>query len=127
MIPLNYVGDAGRALLAVLFITGGILFFRRGDFAFALSVISSYKLPFPRLLLMGTMAIQLICGAMLLVGWKAGWAASVFLVWLVPATAVFHPFWRAPPAQAPNEMFHFLKNIGIAGGLLMVVAYAGWD
>ena len=126
MIPIHYYAVAGRSLLALLFIVGGLMFFRSADFAFARSVIASYKLPFPRVLLIGTMAIQLGCGGMLIVGWNAHLASTIVLVWLIPATAMFHPFWKVPPGQVPNETFHFLKNIAIAGGLLLVMGSADW-
>jgi putative oxidoreductase len=127
MIPLEYYAVAGRVFLASLFIAGGLLFFRKPDFAFALSVIKSHNLPFARLLLVGTMTMQLVCGTMLLVGWHASVAAAIFLVWLIPATIMFHPFWKLQQPQAANEMFHFLKNISVAGALLLVIGLSGWQ
>jgi putative oxidoreductase len=112
---------AGRTLLASLFITAGLMFFRSADFAFAESVIASHGLPLARMLVIGTMLIQLGCGGMLLVNWQAKWAALTLLAWLIPATMIFHAFWVAPPDQVADQTFHFLKNVSIAGALLMVV------
>jgi len=33
-----------------------------------------------------------------------------------------HRFWSAEPAQFANQLNHFLKNVAIAGGLLLVAA-----
>jgi putative oxidoreductase len=121
MVLGQYYVAAGRSLLGLLFIIGGLMFFRRPDFSFARSVIASHRLPYPALLLIITMGMQLGCGAMMLMDWNARVAATIFLVWLVPATAMFHPFWKVPPEQVPNETFHFLKNMAIAGGLLLVM------
>jgi putative oxidoreductase len=121
-IPL--ANHAGRVLLGALFIIAGLMFFRHGDFEFARSVIADHGLPFPALLLIGTMVIQLVCGTMIVTGWQARWAAVVLLIWLVPATLLFHAPWSSPADQVANQIFHCLKNIAIAGGLLLVVGSA---
>ena len=43
----------------------------------------------------------------------------MLILFLIPATLVFHN-----PIANPDEMNAFLKNIGLIGGLLMVI-YAG--
>jgi putative oxidoreductase len=111
---------AGRTLLASLFITAGLMFFRSPDFAFAESVITAHGLPAARAMLICTMILQLGCGGLMLINWHARWAALGLLVWLVPATMLFHAFWAAPPEQVANQTFHFLKNISVAGALLLV-------
>jgi putative oxidoreductase len=115
---------AGRALLASLFVIAGLMFFRKPDFAFAESVIAAHGLPFAWLLLIGTMILQLAGGLMILVNWHTRWAAGALFVWLIPATLMFHPFWSAPPEQVADQTFHFLKNLGLAGALLLVAATA---
>jgi putative oxidoreductase len=112
---------AGRALLASLFIAAGLMFFRRPDFAFAESVIAGHGLPYARILLICTIFIQIGCGGMMLVNWHARWAALTLLVWLIPATMLFHAFWAAPPEQVADQTIHFLKNVAVAGALLLVV------
>ena len=42
------------------------------------------------------------------------------LIWLVPATVLFHAYWAAPPEQVADQTFHFLKNLSVAGALLLV-------
>jgi putative oxidoreductase len=111
---------AGRTLLASLFVTAGLMFFRSPDFAFAESVIAGHGLPYARILLICTMLIQLGCGGMMLVNWHPRWAALTLLIWLIPATILFHAFWAAPPEQLADQTFHFLKNIAVAGALLLV-------
>jgi putative oxidoreductase len=121
MNSMSLPNHAGRLLLGGLFIVAGLMFFRHGDFEFARSVIAAHGLPFPTLLLVGTMVMELVCGTMIVTGWQARWAAIVLLIWLVPATWLFHAPWSAPADQVANQIFHCLKNIAIAGGLLLVV------
>ncbi len=60
---------------------------------------------------------------MLIIGWKARWAAAAMLVFTALAALFFHNFWAVPPDQAQNQMIHFMKNISMIGGLLFVVVH----
>ena len=62
-------------------------------------------------------------GVLLVAGWKVRWAAAAMLVFTGLAAVLFHDFWAAAPEQAQNQMIHFMKNISIMGGLLLVVVY----
>jgi putative oxidoreductase len=48
------------------------------------------------------------------------------LVFLAAATFFFHDFWRlADPGQRQLQMFQFMKNVAIGGGLLSLAAFGG--
>lgn len=36
---------------------------------------------------------------------------------------MFHNFWAVEAAQYQNQFNHFMKNVGIIGGMLYVMAY----
>ena len=55
---------------------------------------------------------------LLLIGFKARYAALVILLFTVVATVVFHPWWADPA-----EKISFLKNLAVMGGLLYVAAH----
>ncbi|MCE3000548.1 MAG: DoxX family membrane protein, partial [Betaproteobacteria bacterium] len=57
----------------------------------------------------------------LLLGWKARWAALALIVFMIPATLVFHSFWTYPEAQYVNQLHHFYKNLAIIGALFLVL------
>ena len=65
-------------------------------------------------------ALELVGGVSLVVGFRTRWGALALLIFLVPVTLVFHNFWAVPAAQQQMEMANFLKNLAIAGGLLIV-------
>jgi len=65
-------------------------------------------------------ALELLGAVSILLGLKARWGAVALLIFLVPVTLVFHNFWAAPAQQQQLELVNFLKNLGIAGGLLIV-------
>ena len=67
------------------------------------------------------MALELLGAVSLILGFKARWGALALLIFLVPVTLVFHNFWAVPAQQRQMEMVNFLKNLSIAGGLLIVL------
>ena len=67
-------------------------------------------------------ALELLGGISVIVGYKARWGALALLVFLVPVTLVFHHFWGLPPDQQQQQLVEFLKNLGLAGGLLIVLS-----
>lgn len=68
-------------------------------------------------------ATQLVGGLMLATGKFTRPAALVLAGTLVPATAAGHPFWNNDdPVARNNNQIHFLKNLGLFGGLLLAAA-----
>jgi putative oxidoreductase len=49
-------------------------------------------------------------------------AAAVLAVGLIPTTFAGHPFWSMPKAERTHAETHFLKNLGLLGGLLLAAA-----
>jgi putative oxidoreductase len=112
---------AGRILIALIFVISG--FGKITGFEGTVGYIVSKGMPLPQLAAIGAVIIELGGGILLVVGWKARWAAAAMFVFTVLATLIFHNFWAAPTDQAQNQMIHFLKNISILGGLLYVVVH----
>ncbi len=52
----------------------------------------------------------------LVTGFKKEFGAALLVIFLVPTTLLFHP------PQDPAQVTQFLKNVGLIGGLLLVVA-----
>lgn len=68
-------------------------------------------------------AVQVGAGLMLATGKFARPAALVLAGTLVPVTIAGHPFWNNDdPAARNNNQIHFLKNLGLFGGLLLAAA-----
>jgi putative oxidoreductase len=122
----NAVALTGRALLALLFILSG--YQKLTGFSGTADFMASVGMPMAQVLLVGAIAVELGGGLMLLAGWKARWAAAAIALFTIPATLIFHAFWAGDPAQAQNQFIHFMKNVSIIGGMLMVVAMGpgGW-
>ncbi|MFU8873359.1 DoxX family protein [Micromonospora sp. SL4-19] len=71
-------------------------------------------------------AAQVAGGLMLATGRFARPAALVLASTLVPTTVAGHPFWDTDdPVARNNNQIHFLKNLGLVGGLLLAAADTG--
>jgi putative oxidoreductase len=110
-----------RLLLAAMFLHAG--YGKIGGFAGTVAYVGSKGLPLAELFAAAALALELIGGLLLVIGWKARWAAFVLAVFTVTASVLFHNFWAAAPAQLMTQQLFFLKNMAVAGGLLMVVAF----
>ncbi|MBM0238036.1 DoxX family protein [Micromonospora sp. ATA32] len=77
----------------------------------------------PETLIRANAATQLVGGLMLATGKFTRPAALVLAGTLVPSTVAGHPFWtNDDPAARNNNQIHFLKNLGLLGGLLLAAA-----
>lgn len=114
---MKYIPLAARICLCSIFIKAGIgkIF----EFGSTAAMMANQGLPIPEVLLVFTIAFQLLGGLSLLLGYKVKVGSILLILFLIPATLVFHN-----PVADPNEINSFLKNIGLIGGLLMVI-YAG--
>lgn len=67
----------------------------------------------PAVLLLVALVVELVGSLCLITGFRAGLAAFILCLYLVPVTFIFHEVMS----------FHFEKNLAIMGGLLMIAAY----
>jgi putative oxidoreductase len=71
-------------------------------------------------------AVQAVAGSMLAAGTCPRLAALALAGTLVPTTLAGHRFWEAQDKQErAQQRIHFLKNLTIAGGLLIAAADTG--
>ena len=110
----------GRIFLALLFVVSGIG--KITGYAGTAAVMASKGLPLVDILLPLTIAVELGGGLLLALGWKARWAAAALFLFLIPTTLIFHQFWGIDPKLVQMQKIHFLKNVAIMGGMLLVLA-----
>ena len=111
---------AGRLLLAALFLPAGIG--KAMALAGTAGYIASKGLPAPMLLAGATAAMEIAASLALIAGWRVRWAALALCGFTLLAGLLFHDFWAAAPEMAMAQRQAFFKNIGIAGGLLVLAA-----
>lgn len=106
----------GRTFIAAIFLISGIgkLMAPGATMAY----IGSLGLPAPALGLVGALVLELAGAVLLVVGYRTRLVALLLAAYAVVTALIFH---HALADQ--NQMFHFLKNLAMAGGLLQVVAF----
>ena len=82
--------------------------------------MSAHGMPFTLVFLVGAIALEILGGLSVLLGIKTRWGAAMLIIFLIPATLIFHTDFSTEIEQAM-----FLKNLGILGGLLMLIRYGG--
>jgi putative oxidoreductase len=114
----KWAQGAGRVALGAIFVVSGLgkLAAWHGTVAYAASK------GVPEILLAIATALELLGGLSVILGYKARWGAVALLIFLVPVTLVFHNFWASPASEQRGQMVNFLKNLSIAGGMLIVFA-----
>jgi putative oxidoreductase len=110
----------GRILLSLVFLTAG--YRKLMGVAASAGYFAKLGFPMPDVMVWVAIAIELGGGILLVLGWKARWAAWFLALFTVIAAFAAHRFWEVDPAQYANQMNHFLKNLAIVGGMMFVAA-----
>ena len=119
------IGDflllVGRVLLGWLFLAsaagfGGKLWNPAGFAGY----LKNLGAPAPDLLSWIGALVETVVGAALILGIGTRYAALLCALFLIIATALAHRYWEYPAAQIGNQYNHFLKNLAVLGGALII-------
>ncbi len=108
----------GRIAIAPLFLLSGIAKLKNPETF--LAYIASAGLPLPTVSLGCAILVELIGGALLVVGYKTKTVASILAAFTLMTALVFHH-----DLSDQTQFLVFFKNIAIFGGLLQIVAFGG--
>jgi len=110
----------GHLFLSGIFITGGFTAFLNPGYR--VNTVTKAGIPEPKLAVEVNGLAMTIGGAMLALDLAPKLAATILIGCLVPTTIFGHPFWSETGAVARNsQQTHFMKNLGLLGGLLIVL------
>lgn len=110
-----------RLLLAALFLPAGIS--KISGFAGTAGYIGSVGLPLPEVGAALAIAVEVLGGLALILGFGTRWAALALAVFTLVASFFFHAYWALPAEQQMMQQLMFMKNIGVVGGLLALTAF----
>ena len=117
----NTAALLGRILLALIFITSG--FGKITGFEGTVGYIASKGLPLPQLGAIIAIIVEVGGSILLVIGYKARWAALALAIFTLAAAIVFRNYWAVEAAEKMGQQINFWKNISMAGGMLMVFAH----
>ena len=117
MSSTRYLPFVGRLLIGLPFMMSGVSKIMGYDATIALIKSSTLPLPAP-VAYVGAIAVEVGCGLLIIVGYRTRVVATIFALFCLATAVFFHAHF-----SDPNQTFHFIKNLVMAGGLLQIVAY----
>ncbi len=122
---MNNIFDLiGRILISMIFFYEGIdsiLYAEKTKLTMA-----EYGITWrPEFLLYASIVFLMIGATMLLIGYRIRFGVWLLLIYWLPVTFVVYSFWNDPPNEQRLHAILFMKNIAVAGGLLMIAAHGG--
>jgi putative oxidoreductase len=115
-LPATLLPVTGRVLLSAIFLVSGAG--KLAAPAATLATIQAAGLPLPPASYAAATLVEIVGGLLLIAGYRARLVALVLAAFAVATALTFHT-----AVTDPNQMFHFLKNLAMAGGLLQVAAF----
>lgn len=116
--PIGFL--AGRLLLSLIFLLSGAM--KIFNWSKTAQHMTEQGMPAADVLLFLAIVLELGGGLSILLGCKARLGALALVVFLIPATLIFHDFWTFEGEAVQMQMQHFMKNLAILGGLLTLAA-----
>ena len=114
----------GRILLGWIFLASA--WGKLGNIAGFAGYLRNLKVPAPEFWSWIGALTEIVIGLSLILGVATRYGALLCALFLIVATALAHRYWEYPAAQVMNQYNHFLKNVAIFGGaLILFVTGAG--
>ena len=111
---MHIVEFIGRLLLSALFLIEGF-----GKISMQENVITYMEdYGVPGVLFVPAIVLEILFPLLLIVGYKTKWAASVMALFTFTVAIIFHTDF-----SEGMQMVFFLKDLAIAGGFMIVLAY----
>jgi len=111
----------GRILIALIFVLAGIN--KLGSIDATSTNMASHGIPYAGDLIWGVIALELVGGAMLIVGLLTRLVALALFFYTLTLAVLFHPYWAAAGAAARTQHAFFYGHLAMMGGMLFVVAF----
>lgn len=110
----------GRILLSIIFLYeayDSIAFFKANK-----ATMTDYGITWNQdFLLYASIFLLLLGGTLLLMGYRSSFGAWCLLIYWIPVTFVVYSFWNDPEEIRRVNSLMFMKNLAVAGGLMMMI------
>jgi len=112
----RYLPFIGRLFIGLPFAVSGLS--KLAAYGATTALIASSHLPLHApLAYVGAVAVEIGCGLLVVAGYETRYAAIVLALFCIATAVFFHTNFADP-----NQIFHFIKNLVMTGGLLQLVA-----
>lgn len=110
---------AGRILFVLIFVFSGLMG-HLGQAKQLAEYARAQHAPAPELMVPLSGLAILAGGLMVALGVWADLGALILAAFTFSVAFFMHAFWREPEEQRENQMAHFMKNMAMAGGALVI-------
>jgi len=110
----------GRFLIAAIFLVSGIA--KLTDLPGTVAHMVAMGIPYPDTLAMVAGGAEVLGAVAIATGLLTRVAAAGLILFMIPTTLIFHPFWNFAGQERLPQMVNFMKNLGITGGLAILMA-----
>ncbi|MBL6735095.1 MAG: DoxX family protein [Shewanellaceae bacterium] len=107
----NLAAPLGRLLLSLVFLLSGVG--KMTNYAGTQGFMESVGLP--GMLLPLAIVVEAGCALLVIIGWQTRHAALLLALFSIATAVIFHRDF-----SQMNEMYAFMKNLGLAGGFLIL-------
>ena len=111
---MHFVEFIGRLLLSALFLIEG--FGKISNQENVIMYMEDYGVP--GILFVPATVLEILFPLLLIVGYKTKWAASIMALFTFAVAIIFHTNF-----SEGMQMIFFLKDLAIAGGFMIILAY----
>ena len=119
LVPLVFIVSGWIKLLDIKSVIGAL---EARSFPIPVEIETYINMPRYEALAYLVAVAELFGGVMILIGWKARWAALGLFIFSGLTIYYFHDFWTMEGAARALNQTDALQKLSIMGGLLMVVA-----
>lgn len=117
---MRYALLSGRIFFSLIFILSGLNHFKAATIAYG----ASAGVPMASVLVPLSGALACVGGLMIALGYRARVGGLLIAAFLIPVTLSMHAFWTFEGAERMMQQAHFMKNLSMLGGAL-VISYFG--
>lgn len=133
---MGFLLSTGRVLFVILFVVSGIM--KLTDISgtaaliaqkliippaltqYVLQIEATTTVPFAKILAVLAGVTEVVCAVMIAFGLARRTFAVLLLLYVVAATVLMHDFWNATAADRMPQLIAALKNLSLAGALLLI-------
>ncbi|MCL1633108.1 DoxX family protein [Luteimonas sp. SX5] len=70
-------------------------------------------------------AVELVLGLLIAIGWRVRWTAILAALLMLADALLSHKFWALHGPERGAQLLHFMKNVNIVGGFLLLALVSG--
>jgi putative oxidoreductase len=117
----SWLDTAGRLLIVAFFLAVGLRNLQKVHIEDHVKRLTTFKAPFPQLTFWIGQAMEFVGCALVLFNWHPAVGVVLLLVFTVVASALLLRFWEVQGPMRTGMQNGMLANIGIVGGLLLLL------